>query len=416
MKVLVLGAGVVGVSTAYFLAESGNEVTVVDRQPGPGLETSFANGGQISACHADPWAGPSTPAKILKWLGRADAPLLYRFKLDPHQWSWGLRFLANCRASCNRINTERILRVALYSREVLRDLRARTGISYDDLAKGILHVYSDPREFEHAVRKAAEMSELGCIRQVKSPDECVAIEPALAASKSILMGGTFSPDDESGDAFAFTGHLSEMAQKLGVDFHFDETINAIEAEGDRISRVRTDRDELTADSIVVAMGSYTPLLMRRLGMTLPVYPAKGYSVTIPTAGHGGAPSVALIDDERKIVYSRLGDRLRVAGTAEIAGYDTDVRDERARAILNAAMALFPDCGESSEAEFWAGLRPTTPDSVPVIGRTRFRNLFLNTGHGTLGWTMACGAGRAVADLVSGKKPEISLDGLDVSRF
>ncbi len=416
MKILVLGAGVVGVTSAYYLAKAGHDVTVIDRQPGPGLETSFANGGQISASHADPWAGPATPAKIVKWLGRADAPLLYRFRADLAQWAWGLRFLRNCTAGRSRINTERVLRVAVYSRDCLRALRAETGIAYDHLGKGILHVYSDPREFEQAVPKAAAMSELGCIRKVLTPQECVAIEPALAASRDELVGGTFSPDDESGDAHVFTGRVAELAGAAGVQFRYGVTVTGFATEGDRLTAVQAGSERLTADACVVALGSFTPLLVRRIGIRLPVYPAKGYSVTIPVDGHAGAPSVAIIDDQRKIVYSRLGQRLRVAGTAEIAGYDTTVREERTRPILNAAMRLFPDCGDPGKAEFWAGLRPTTPDSVPVIGPTRYRNLFLNTGHGTLGWTMACGSGRLIADLVSGRAPEISPEGLDVSRF
>lgn len=416
MKVLVLGAGVIGVSSAYYLARAGHEVTVIERQSGPGLETSFANGGQISASHADPWAGPATPAKILKWLGKPDAPLLYRFRFDPRQWTWGLRFLLSCTAARNRVNTERILRVAVYSREVLRELRAATGISYDHLTRGILHVYSDAREFEQAVPKAALMSDLGCTRKVMTPAECVAVEPALAGSRDTLVGGTFSPDDESGDAYAFTCRLAELAAASGVTFRYGSSIEGLETEGDRVVGVRTAEGRLTADSYLSAIGSYNTLLMERIGIRLPVYPAKGYSVTIPVAGHGGAPSVAIIDDERKIVYSRLGDRLRVAGTAELTGYDTTLRDERVRPILNAAMRLFPDCGDAAKAEFWTGLRPTTPDSVPVIGPTRYRNLFLNTGHGTLGWTMACGSGRLIADIVSGRPPDISVEGLDVSRY
>ncbi len=419
MRTLVLGAGVVGVTTAYYLAKAGHQVVVTDRQPGAGLETSFANGGQISASHADPWAGPATPLKALKWLGREDAPLIIRPRFDPALFTWLLRFLGNCTASRNRLNTERVLRLAVYARECLAGLRAETGIEYDQAERGILHVYSDPREFEQAIPKAKLMSEFGCIREVLDVDGCVAREPALAESRDMLVGGTYSPDDESGDAHVFTDKLAKICTGMGVQFRYRNQVTRLIAGGDGIMGVATTGGTLTSedyDNFVIALGSYTPLLLRPLGIRLPVYPAKGYSVTIPTGGSEGAPKVALIDDERKIVYSRLGDRLRVAGTAELAGYDTSMRDERAHSILNAAMDLFPHCGDASKAEFWAGLRPTTPDSVPVIGRTKYRNLFLNTGHGTLGWTMCAGSGRVVADIVAGRPPEIDLDGLGLDRF
>lgn len=419
MRTLVLGAGVVGVTTAYYLAKAGHQVVVIDRQPGAGLETSFANGGQISASHADPWAGPGTPLKALKWLGREDAPLIVRARFDPALWGWLLRFLGNCTAARNRINTERILRLAVYARDCLAELRADTGITYEEAQRGILHVYSDPREFEQAIPKAKVMSEFGCIREVLDVDGCVAREPALAESRDKLVGGTFSPDDESGDAHLFTVRLAEICTGMGVQFRYGTQIRRFMAGGDRIMSVATDGGSLTCedyDMFVLALGSYTPLLLKPLGLKLPVYPAKGYSVTIPTGGSDGAPRVAIIDDERKIVYSRLGDRLRVAGTAELTGYDTDLRDERVGSILSAAMDLFPRCGDASKAEFWAGLRPTTPDSVPVVGRTPFKNLVLNTGHGTLGWTMCAGSGRVVADVISGRDPDIDLDGLGIERF
>lgn len=419
MRTLVLGAGVVGVSTAYWLARAGHKVVVIDRQSGPGLETSFANGGQISASHADPWAGPGTPLKALKWLGREDAPLIIRPRLDFTMFGWCLRFLANCTAARNRINTERILRVAVYSRQCLAQIRADTNIQYDQAERGILHVYSDPREFAASVPKAELMSRYGCIREVLDVDGCIAREPALAESRHKLVGGTFSPDDESGDAYKFTAGLADICKMLGVQFRYRTRVRRLLANRNHILGVVTDGGTLNADDydlFVLAMGSYTPLLLKPLGVRLPVYPAKGYSVTIPDAGGDGAPRVAVIDDERKIVYSHLGDRLRVAGTAELTGYDLTLREARARSILDAAMDLFPHCGDPARAEFWTGLRPTTPDSTPVIGRTRFDNLLLNTGHGTLGWTMGAGAGRVVADLASGKDPEIDLDGLEISRF
>jgi D-amino-acid dehydrogenase len=419
MRALVLGAGVIGVSTAYFLAKSGHQVVVVDRQNGVGMETSFANGGQISASHADPWAGPGTPLKALKWLGRENAPLIVRARFDPALWSWLLRFLANCTSARARVNTERILRVAVYARDCLAQLRADTGLEYDQATHGILHVYSDRKEFDLAVPKARLMSELGCIREILDVDGCIEREPALAGARDKLIGGTFSPDDESGDAYLFTSRLADICSQMGVQFRYRTNVLRLLAGDDRIMGVVTEGGTLTSedyDMFVLALGSFSPLLLSSLRISLPVYPAKGYSVTIPVRDGDLAPRVALIDDERKIVYSRLGDRLRVAGTAELTGYDSSLRDKRARSILDAAMDLFPHCGDAEAAEFWAGLRPTTPDSVPVIGRTRFKNLLLNTGHGTLGWTMCAGSGRVIADLVSGKKPEIGLDGLGIDRF
>jgi len=419
MRTLVLGAGVVGVSTAYYLAKAGHEVVVVDRQPGAGLETSFANGGQISACHADPWAGPATPMKALKWLGHEDAPLIVRARIDPVLWGWLLRFLANCTASRSRINTERILRMALYARTCLGELRKETGIEYDHAERGILHVYSDPREFEQVIPKAKLMTEIGCERQVLDVDGCVACEPALAESRDLLVGGTYSPGDESGDAHLYTQRLAEICAGMGVTFRYGMEIQRFIASGDRVVAAVTNGGTLSQedyDMFVVALGSYTPLLLKKIGISLPVYPAKGYSVTVPTGGSAGAPKVALIDDERKIVYSRLGDRLRIAGTAELAGYDLDLREERSHSVLNAAVKLFPHCGDISKAEFWTGLRPTTPDSVPVVGKTPFRNMVLNTGHGTLGWTMSAGTGRVVADVVGGREPDIDLNGLGLDRF
>lgn len=416
MKVLVLGAGVVGVAAAYYLARRGLEVVVVERQPGPGLETSFANGGQVSASHAEPWANPDTPRKILKWLGRDDAPLLFRPRFDPALWAWGLRFLGNCRAERARINIERTLRVALYSRTCLAELRRDTGISYDDRQAGILHFYRDPREYEHAVRQAAVMAELGCDRQPVDAAGCVALEPALASVRDRLAGGIFSPDDENGDAYRFTCTLAEMAKALGATFHFGRAVRGLEGEGNRIVRVLTDAGPLEADRYLVALGSYSPLLLRPLGIRLPIYPAKGYSATLPLTDPTKAPTVSLTDDEHKLVYSRLGARLRIAGTAEMAGWNSDINERRARLVLDQALALFPGCGDPAAATLWAGLRPKTPDSVPVLGATPYANLFLNTGHGTLGWTMACGSGRAMADLIAGAPPQIDLAGLGMDRF
>ena len=416
MKVAVLGAGVIGVTTAYFLARGGASVTVVDRQPGPALETSFANGGQISVNHATPWATPSTPLKALKWLGRSDAPLLIHPRWDPALAAWLIRFLANCTRGRLRTNIERALRVALYSRGELAELRAETGIEYDQLTLGILHIFRNPRDYAEALPGSSLMTQLGCERRIVSVDECVALEPALAWTRDRLVGGIFSPGDESGNAHTFTLRLAELCESLGVLFRWRQPVRRLLRSGQRIVGVETDGGGIDADAYVLAFGSWSPLLLKPLGMALPVYPGKGYSVTIPIGRHLGAPTLGLIDDEFKMVYSRLGGQLRIAGTAEFAGWDTSVTEARARFLLTKALELFPNCGDVEHAELWAGLRPSTPDGVPVIGRTGLDNLFLNTGHGTLGWTMACGSGRVVADLMLGRTPEILLDGLGIDRF
>jgi D-amino-acid dehydrogenase len=416
MKVLVMGAGVVGVATAYYLAKGGASVTVVDRQPGAALETSFANGGQISANHATPWATSGTPLRALKWLGRVDAPLLVHLRWDPALAAWLLRFLANCTRKRLRVNIERALRVALYSRTQLAALRAATGIEYDQLTRGILHIFRNPRDYEEALPVVELMNWLGCERRIVTAEECVTLEPTLACVRDKLVGGIFSPGDESGDAHTFAVRLAELCAGLGVDFRWGRAIRHLRTSGRSIAGAETDGGDIGADAFVLALGSYSPLLLKPLGVALPVYPGKGYSVTIPIDGHAGAPVVSLIDDEFKMVYSRLGERLRVAGTAEFAGWDASVTEARARFLLAKAVELFPDCGDVGRAEFWAGLRPSTPDGVPVLCRGGFDNLFLNTGHGTLGWTMACGSGRLVADLVLGRTPEISLEGLGIERF
>lgn len=411
MRVLVMGAGVVGVAAAWYLHRDGHEVTVVDRQPGAGRETSFANGGQISASYAEPWANPQAPFKLLKWLGREDAPLLFRLRADPRQWEWGLRFLLECLPGRTRRNTIQCLNLALYSRQCLRELRAETGIAYDGLQRGILQFCTDARDFEHAVAAAELMRAYGCEREVRTAQECVAIEPALAQCRDRLAGGIFTGDDESGDAHRFTVALAELARARGVDFRWNHEVLRIATEGDAVARV-VCRDgegrpsELVADAYVVALGSYSPFLLRPLGVSVPIYPAKGYSATIPIGGCVGAPTVSLTDLERKIVMSRLGDRLRVAGTAEFNGYDTSLNDVRCRALVERTFELFPDAGEREGITYWAGLRPATPSNVPLLGRSRYKGLFLDTGHGTLGWTLSCGSGRALADLVAGRAPAV----------
>ncbi len=417
MKVVVLGAGVTGTATAWYLALAGHEVTVIDRQPGAGLETSFANGGQISACHAEPWASPAILPKLLKWMGREDAPLVFRlWRWDPALWSWGMRFLANCTPGKNTINTERALRIALHSRHCLQNLRQYLGLQYDHQINGILMIYTDPKEFERSCATSKILSRNGLERFVKTPAECFQLEPALSRMTDTLQGGVFTPSDETGDAHKFTTELAAAAQKKGVEFRWNTTITAIEHSGTTITGIQTDQGRITADAYVMAMASYSPLMAAQLGFKLPIIPAKGYSVTIPVTAPDKAPTLSITDDEKKMVFTRLGDRLRVAGTAEMAGWNLSMTEIRWKIQVQRARELFPDCGDFENAEPWAGLRAVTPDSVPIVGKTPYSNLWLNTGHGTLGWTMACGCGHVLADLISGKTPEISLDGLGMDRF
>jgi D-amino-acid dehydrogenase len=411
MKILVLGAGVIGVTSAWYLAKSGHEVTVIDRQPAAGMETSFANGGQISVSHAEPWANPGAPLKILKWLGREDAPLLFRLRADLRQWSWGLRFLFECLPGRTRSNTLTILRLALYSRTMLQQLRRDTGIAYDHLENGILHLHTDEADFARAHARVALMREYGSAMELKNTQECLAIEPALRATRIPIIGATYSPDDESGDALQFTQNLAALCSGQGVKLRYETSVEAIVTAGDAVTGAALrdahgSREVVNADACVVALGSYSPFLLASVGVRVPVYPVKGYSVTAPLARADAAPTVCITDENAKIAVTRLGNRLRSAGTAELTGYDTSLNEARCRAIIERVEELFPGAGDFAEASRWAGLRPATPSNVPLIGRTRYRNLLLNTGHGTLGWTLACGSGKAIADLISGHRPEV----------
>jgi D-amino-acid dehydrogenase len=411
MKVLVLGAGVIGTTSAWFLNQHGHEVTVVDRQPLPGIETSFANGGQISVSHAEPWANPSAPLKVLKWLGKQDAPLLFKLRADPAQWRWGLRFLAECTPARTRNNIAQIVNLGLYSRAMLQQLRRDTGIEYDHLEKGILHFYTSQREFDAAQEPARVMREHGCELNMVDADEVVRIEPALRNARDKIVGGSMTPSDESGDARKFTQNLARLAGAKGVEFLHCTQVLGLDRDAERIKGVRVRNADgsyatLRADSYVVCMGGYSPLLVKPLGIDLLIYPAKGYSVTLPVNDPALAYQVSLTDDEYKLVFSRLGERLRIAGTAELSGYSQDLNPVRCEAIVRRTLELFPGVADPEQAAYWSGLRPATPSNVPYIGKTRYPNLYLNTGHGTLGWTHSCGSGRSLADIVSGRRPEL----------
>ena len=411
----MLGAGVVGTTSAWYLAQAGHEVTVIDRQQVAGNETSFANGGQISVSHAEPWANPHVLPRLLKWLGREDAPLLWRWRADPAQLAWGLRFLRECLPGRTRRNIAAIVALALYSRQCLQQLRRdfeRAGqpLAYDHLERGILHIYTDPGEFAQAQQAAATMREFGLDRITVDAAECLKIEPALAHAALPLAGGDYTASDESGDAHRFTRELAARAAAAGVDFRFGLRIDHLEADAGEVRAVAVTAldgggpQRLSADAYVVALGSYSPLLLAPLGLRLPVVPAKGYSATLTLASPEGAPTVSLTDDERKLVFSRLGQRLRIAGTAEFNGYNLDLNPVRCAALVTRTRQLFPRLQIEGEPQFWCGLRPATPSNLPWIGQSRLRRLWLNTGHGTLGWTMSCGSAAALADLLSGRPP------------
>ena len=411
MKVIVLGAGLLGVTSAYFLRQQGHEVSVVDRQASPAAETSFANGGQISVSHAEPWANPSAPLKLLKWLGQEDAPLLFRLRADMRQWLWGLQFLRECTPARTRHNIGQIVRLGTYSRDTLQQLRRDVGLAYDERTQGILHFYTSQEEFDGAEGPAAQMRALGCDRRVISADEAVQLEPALRHIRPQLAGATYTAEDESGDANLFARELVKRCEADGVQFLMSHTVTALRQAGGRIDHVEATDSEgrfqrLHADAYVLAMGSLSPLYAQPLGISLPIYPAKGYSVTMPVKDTSMAHQVSLTDDEYKLVFSRLGDRLRIAGTAELNGYDRDLNRVRCEAIVKRVEQLFPGAGDSTKAQFWTGLRPATPSNVPIIGRSKLPNLFLNTGHGTLGWTHSCGSGKSIARIVSGLEPEV----------
>ena len=410
-QVLVLGGGIIGVTTAYALSKRGFEVTVVEQQSGVGLETSFANGSLITPSMADPWAAPGLPLKLLKWIGREESPFLVRLGALPGMMSWGLKFLANCNPRDWKRNTEAILRIAQYSQRRLKILTEETGISYDQTSLGTLRLFRDDASMADAKRSAEMVGELGVPFRVLDAAECVALDPALAPSIKKIAGGIHFPDDETGDAFKFTTALAELCQEAGVAFRFGETVDAIDRGSDRITGVTTSKGHLQADHYLVALGSASPALLRKIGIKIPVYPVKGYSLTIDIAGWNNAPTVPLLDDGKKMGIARLGDRLRLAGTAEFTGFDTSLNPERAANLVNGVTELFPDCPNVEQGRHWAGLRPMTPDGIPILGRTSFDNLFLNVGHGHLGWTMAAGSADVIASLVADEQAAIDLDGL-----
>jgi D-amino-acid dehydrogenase len=416
VKVLVLGGGVIGVTTAYYLANSGHEVTVVDRQAEPALETSFANAGEVSPGYASPWAGPGVPIKAIKWLLMKHGPLVIRPKLDPAMWAWLIKMLRNCTSARYAINKSRMIPLAEYSRDCLRVLRAETEIHYDERSRGTLQLFRTQAQIDGTAGDIAVLKQYGVPYEVLDRDGCVGAEPALAAVKHKIAGGLRLPQDETGDCHMFTQALAARAAKLGVQFRLNTTIERLIADASGISGVATSAGLLQADVYVVALGSWSPRLLRPLGISIPVYPVKGYSITVPVADGDAAPVSTVMDESYKVAITRLGDRIRVGGTAEVSGYSGKLYPARRATLDHSLTDLFPRGGNPAEAKFWSGLRPMTPDGPPVIGATRYANLHLNTGHGTLGWTMACGSGRVLADSLSGRRPEIDTTELALIRY
>lgn len=417
MKVVILGAGVIGVTLAYFLAEDGHEVEVVDRQSGPGLETSFGNAGEVSPGYSAPWAGPGLPLKALKWLAMEHAPLVVRWtRMDPAMALFGLRLLRNCTHHRYEVNKGRMVRLAEYSRDCLMALRQRTGLHYDERMQGTLQLFRTQAQMDHIHGDTDVLDRYGVPYEVLDPIGCIAVEPALARVRGKFVGGLRLPGDETGDCFKFTSALAEIAAARGVTFSYGRTLLSLEQSAGRIEGVVTDRGRLTADAYVVALGSYAPRFLKPLGLSLPVYPVKGYSLTVPITDPDGAPESTVMDETFKVAVTRLGDRIRVGGTAELTGFDLSLPEERRATLDHVVGDLFPEGGDAKTGTFWTGLRPMTPDGTPVLGPTRYANLHLATGHGTLGWTMAAGTGRVMADLISGRTPEIDMEGLTLARY
>jgi D-amino-acid dehydrogenase len=416
MKVLVLGAGVIGVTAAYELAGAGHEVTVLDRQVAPGLETSFGNAGEVSPGYSAPWAGPGVPLKAIKWLAMHHRPLVIRPHIDAAFVGWVLAMLRNCTAARYEINKTRMVRLAEYSRDCLRALRAATGIAYDERMQGTLQLFRTQKQFDGSASDIAVLRESGVAFDLLDRAGCIRHEPALAEVREKFVGGLLLPGDETGDCFKFTQRLAALAVERGVNFRFETPIQAIVRNGARIEGVKIAAETLTADAYLVALGSYSPLLLAPIGIRIPVYPVKGYSITVPIVDASGAPESTVMDETHKVAVTRLGNRIRVGGTAELAGYTLKLHEARRKTLAHVVSDLFPKGGDVEKGEFWCGLRPMTPDGTPVIGPTPIANLFLATGHGTLGWTMAAGTGRVIADLVSGRNAGIDLAGLTLARY
>ena len=416
MKILILGSGVIGTTSAYYLARAGHEVTVIERQSAPAMETSFANAGEVSPGYSSPWAGPGVPAKAIPWMLMHHSPLVIWPLLDLAMWRWGAMMLRNCTEARYRINKGRMVRLAEYSRDCLAALRRETGISYDERMQGTVQLFRTQKQLDGIGKDVDILRAYNVPFEVLDRDGYCKYEPALALVKEKFVGALRLPGDETGDCFKFTQTLAKLAGQLGVKFRFNTAIEGLETAGGQIASVRTSAGALTADAYLVALGSYSPQMVRPLGIHLPVYPVKGYSITLPIADANFAPESTIMDESHKVAVTRLGQRIRVGGTAELAGFSLKLRESRRATLNHVVTDLFPKGGDVAQAKFWCGLRPMTPDGTPILGGTRISNLYLATGHGTLGWTMAAGTGRVMADLISGRRPDISMDGLTVARY
>lgn len=415
MRVIVLGSGVIGVASAYYLARQGAEVTVLDRQSGPAEETSFGNAGQISPGYSTPWAAPGIPFKAVKWMFQHHAPLAINLDGSMWQLQWMAQMLKNCNPQSYAVNKERMMRVAEYSRDCLRELRKDTGIHYENRAKGTLQLFRKEAQMEAVQRDISVLEECGVSYELLNGNELGRVEPALANAQDKLVGGLHLPNDETGDCYLFTNALAQIAKELGVNFQFNQNVEKLIVEGDQIKGVQVNGKVLTADRYVLAFGSYSRDFLKPLDLQLPVYPVKGYSLTIPIVDPTFAPQSTVLDETYKIAITRFDQRIRVGGMAELSGFNLGLNEDRRATLQMVTQDLFPG-GDMAQASFWTGLRPMTPDSTPIIGATRFKNLFLNTGHGTLGWTMACGSGKLISDIVLNHKTDISTDGLSIQRY
>jgi len=412
----VLGAGVIGTCVAYYLARDGHEVQVLDRQHGPALETSFGNAGEVSPGYSAPWAGPGVPVKAIKWMLMRHSPLVIWPLLDPAMWRWGAAMLANCTERAYALNKSRMVPIAEYSRDCMRALRVETGIAYDDRALGTLQLFRTQAQLDGTAKDIEVLKDYKVPYQLLDREGFVEVEPALALTKEKFVGALRLPGDETGDCFKFSNRLAEMARALGVDFRWGTQIQGLERRDTQISGVHTDGGVMRADRYVLALGSYSPLLLRPVGIRIPVYPVKGYSITVPISDASLAPESTIMDETHKVAVTRLGERIRVGGTAELAGYSLKLREARRATLNHVVTDLFPKSGDVSKASFWCGLRPMTPDGTPIVGPTPLNKLLLATGHGTLGWTMAAGTGRVIADLIGGRKPDIDIEGLTMARY
>jgi len=411
MTTIVLGAGAVGTATAWYLSKAGHTVEVVERQSEAALETSWGNGGVIHASEVEPWSQPGMPLKILKWLGQENAPLLLRYGAIPHMWRWGLEFARNCTAERFQSNALSNLALALYSLRSLQEIGAETGIAYDRATNGVMKIYRSPQSLDNAQRSCDGLARLGLLYKRVSAERCVELEPALGDTATTLSGGLFFERDEVGDCNKFTQGLAAGSAARGVRYHYDTKVEAIETVGNKVTGVVTDKGRLAADLVVVALASFTAPLLKALGIRVPIYPVKGLSITFPRGSWNSAPTMPVIDDSRLFGLVPIGDRMRISGSAEIAGYDTTPAMPRAEAIISNASFTFPQLAhhlDRSKARFWAGLRPVTPAGTPIIGEARIKGLWINAGHGHLGWTLSCGSGRLVADMIAGRSSEIPL--------